>query len=257
MKTGFALSFPAPVVIFDTELGAPPLFRHFVECPVCKRYTPHDEVRNEKNEVTAYICKECKDPNGKMKEIYWCDATFMNPQGAHDPAAALQSLEMAIKMVSQVKAKTVIIDQGTDVWDWLQEWLDDVGKHTQKGDQLMRTEWYKARLKWKKFLLEIMAQKIHFVMTAAVQDVWDKTLNKASGEVIPRVEKTTTHAFDIEIKMKRYEIPQGDGKPKKCEYHSDITKCRFQKGWRPVLPQELTFEKLTKKLQEDLGIQVW
>ena len=80
MKTGFALSFPPPIYIFDTELGAPPLFQYF-----------------------------------KGKDIRWCDATFLSPTGLHDASVALQSLESGIALLRDVKQGTIVIDSGTDV----------------------------------------------------------------------------------------------------------------------------------------------
>jgi hypothetical protein len=192
-----------------------------------------------------------------MKQIYWVNATFLNPQtGAHDPINALTSLQAAIELLNTVKARTIMLDSGTDVWDWIQEWIDEVGKHTTTGNHLMQTEWFKARLKLKKLLLELMAKPVNLIVTAQTQDVYDKATKKPTGEVIPRIEKTAPHTFDLVIHFKRYEIPQQDGS-KKCEYHSDITKSRFQKDYRPVLPQELTYDKLTEAVEKDLGIKVW
>ncbi len=282
MKTGFCLSFPEPIYFFDTELGAPPLFRHFVYCPTCKAFTPHNQTTwpmvtiKDSNLVnvdgkvtiqeveatlpmwTSFTCRKCNDPGGVMKDIRWCDATFLNPQtGVHDAINALKSLQAAIALLANApKGCTIILDSGTDVWDWIQEWIDEVGKHTAKNDQLMKTEWHKARLAFKKLLLELFAKPVHFVMTAQTQDIYDKTTKQATGEIRPRVENTSPHSFDLVILMKRYEIPKDDG-TKKLEYHSAVWKCRFQKDWRPKLPQELTYEKLTAKIVEDLGVEVW
>lgn len=111
-KSSFCLSFPPPIYAFDTELGMPPLFQYFIHCPVCQKYTQHPLSP----EGIVGPCSVCKDTNGKMKDIRWCDATFLNPQtGMHDASVALQQLEAGIALLKDVKSGTVAIDSGTDV----------------------------------------------------------------------------------------------------------------------------------------------
>jgi hypothetical protein len=393
MKTGFALSFPAPIYIFDTELGSPPLFQYY-----------------------------------KDKEIHWCDATFLNPQtGLHDASVALQNLETGITLLKDVKAGTVVIDSGTDVilsaqslyirslinklgteygrrrksmasgvyrrrwmyngfdksrqhstygnvnikvrsvkeasarvisstrvvscarkllyrktllyvegrrtrtsrkvvktrraisrrkasasktnveidreekkssalyagrttvqqrgarpsqtnfhvqqrtraqlasasfehligrhWDWIQEWLNEIGKH--KEGQLLRFEWAKAKLKWKKLLLQLMAKPLHFVMTAQPQEIYAN--KEPTGVYRPRVQGESAHSFDIVLHMMRWETVNPKDLTRTVRYVTEVTKCRFKRAWRPTFEDIGIngFEKLTAKLKEDLGIEVW
>jgi hypothetical protein len=221
MKTGFALSFPPPIYIFDTELGAPPLFQYF-----------------------------------KGKEIQWCDATFLNPQtGMHDASVALQALETGIALLKDVKAGTVVIDSGTDAWDWVQEWLNEIGKH--KEGQLLRFEWAKAKLKWKKLLLQLMAKPLHFVMTAQPQEIYAN--KEPTGTYRARIQGESAHSFDIVLHAMRWETVNPKDLSRTVRYVTEVTKCRFKKAWRPMFEDIGIngFEKLTTALKKDLGIEVW
>lgn len=223
MKTGFALSCPPPVYIIDTELGAPPLFRFFPE-----------------------------------KEIHWCDGTYLDPNtDMPDPLRALQRLEATISLLKDVPKGTVAIDSGTDVWDWIEHWLEEVGK--KKEGQVLRFEWYKAKQRWRQLILRLMAKPLHFVMTAQPQAIYvsDGRGGYAdSGEIRPRLEKASPHVFDIVVRTMKWNVEDPATKKKKVHYMAEVTKCRFSKDFRPAI-EEITFDKLTAKLKEQLGIEVW
>lgn len=227
MKTGFALSAIKkckPMFLFDTELGAPPLFQHFEE---------------------------------DLEDIEWCDATFLDPNSdLPDPHKAIQLLESSITAIKEFTdnvtkekpiAGVVVIDSLTDVWDWIQEWLDQVGKKA-KG-QLLQFNWPMARRRIKQLIFRLIAKPVHLICTAHPQDVY---INKSpTGEKRARIEKALPHRFDIILHARKFEVP---GSP--VQYKAFVTKCRFKKDWRPVF-DEVTFSKLTDKLKEDLGIEVW
>lgn len=228
MKTGFALSAvkaAPPVFDFDTELGAPPLFIHFT--------------------------KE------ELDQIDWCDATFLDPKSdLPDPLVMLQKLESSITAIKEFTdnvtpekpiAGTVVIDSLTDVWDWIQEWLEGVG--VKKKGTLLRFNWPKARHRIKKLIFRLIAKPVHLICTAHPQVIY--VGSEATDRFRPRVEKALPHRFDLVIHAKRFEVP---GAP--VQYKAYVTKCRFKKGWRPEFT-DITFKKVLDKLQEDLGVQVW
>jgi len=228
MKTGFALSAVKrckPLFMFDTELGAPPLFRHF-----------------KKEELDF---------------IEWCDATFLDPNtDLPDPLEALRRLESSLTAIKEFTDRTspdnpikgvVVIDSLTDVWDWIQEWLDKTG--TKAKGQLLQFNWPKARRRIRKLIFRLLAKPVHLICTAHPQEIYkDKN---ATGEFRARVEKALPHRFDIVIHAKRFEIPGSD-----VQYKAYVAKNRFMKNWRPVF-DEITFAKLVDKLKEDLGVEVW
>lgn len=228
MKTGFALSAVKrlpPVFIWDTELGAPPLFRHF----------------------TAE----------ERKQIHWCDATFLDPTSdMPDPLEAIRRLETSIAALKEYTdavtaehpiAGVVVIDSLTDVWDWIQEWLEGIG--VKKKGTLLRFNWPKARHRIKKIIFRLLAKPVHLICTAHPQDIYAG--GDATGRFRARIEKALPHRFDIVIHAKRFE-PQGGT----AVYKASVTKCRFKKAWRPVF-EDITFGQLIDKLKEDLGVEVW
>jgi len=248
-KTGFCLSCPPPVYEVDTELGAPPLFQHFVYCPKCQKHTTH--ILSPEGAIGP--CRVCNDTNGVMKDIHWCDATFLNPNTDEpDPFVALQRLESTITLLKDVKKGTVCIDSGTDVWDWIQAWLEGTGKH--KEGTLLRFEWAKAKQRWRQLLLRLMAKPLHFVMTAQTQDIYQG--NEPTGEHRPRIQGASQHVFDIIIYAQKWLAITGNPPVKRYSYQAEITKCRFSKDFRPTIP-DVTFDELTKQLKEKIGVEVW
>lgn len=248
MKSGFALSFPPPIYSYDTEIGQPPLFQYFVHCPVCKIDTPHVQMPDGK----FGPCSICKDPNGVPKEINWCDATFLNPDGLQDASVALQKFEASMTLLKDIKSGTIVIDTGTDIWDWIQEWLNEVGK--KKEGHLLQFEWAKAKLKWRKLLLQLLAKPVHVVMTAQPQEIYAN--KEPTGVYRARIQGESAHAFDIVIHAMRWEVVNPATQAKTVQYKAEITKCRFKKGWRPIF-DEITYDKLTAALKKDLGVEVW
>lgn len=225
-KTGFCLSCPPPVYHVDTELGAPPLF-----------------------DLPDYKEKWTKG------EIKWCDATYLNPQtDIPDPEVMLQKLEATIGVLKAVEKGTVCIDSGTDVWDWIQAWLEGVGKHTEKGNVLMRTEWAKAKQKWRQLLLRLMAKPLHFVMTAQPQEIYAG--NQPTGDFRPRIQGASQHVFDVIIHAQKWVRTDGNPPVKSVKYMAEITKCRFNKDFRPTI-QDIMYDKLIMMLKEKLQVEVW
>jgi hypothetical protein len=228
MKTGFSLSWPPPIYDVDTELGAPPLFDYF-----------------------------------PGKEIHWCDATYLDPDSdMPDPFVALQRLESTIALLKDIGAGrkpderipgTLVIDTGTDVWDWIQAWIDGVGKHTKEGNVLMRTEWAKAKQRWRQLILRLMAKPLHIVMTAQAQEIYQG--NKPTGRFRPRIQHASPHMFDIIIHAMKWEIRDPKTQQLSVKYVAEITKCRFKKGWRKQF-EEITYDKLAKALKEECGVVI-
>jgi len=219
MKTGFGLSGPPPVYDIDTELGAPPLFQYFPE-----------------------------------KDIKWCDATFLDPtKDIQVPESALTQFEGILTLLKDVEEGTILIDSGTDIWDWIQGWIQQVGK--KKEGTLLRFEWAKAKQRWRRLLLRLFAKPVTFIMTAQPQEIYDAG-GQATGRFRPRVQSASPHMFDIVIYAQRWETIHPKTKERTVRYVSEIRKCRFKKGYRPLI-DEITYEKLCARLKQDLGVEVW
>jgi hypothetical protein len=258
-KSGFALSFPPPLYSIDTELGQPPLFQYYVNCPQCHKETQHILYPDGK----IGQCSICGDLNGTMKAINWCDATYLDPNTDDpDPKAALDRLEGTIALLKDIGKDlketdpipgTIIIDSGTDTWDWIQAWLEGVGKHTKEGNYLMQTEWAKAKQRWRQLILRLMAKPMHIVMTAQPQEIYAG--KQATGEFRPRLQPASQHIFDIVIHCMKWET-RIENQPVKVRYMSEITKCRFKKGWRAQF-EEISYDKLTMALKKECGVEVW
>jgi len=213
--------------------------------------------RRAKTSGTNLFAKQWKKTRLVSKKASRNRSRILNPEtGLHDASVCLQRLESGIALLRDIKQGTIVIDSGTDVWDWIQEWLNEVGRH--KEDQLLRFEWAKAKLKWKKLLLQLMAKPIHFVMTAQPQEIYAN--REPTGTYRARIQGESAHSFDIVLHAMRWEtLDPKNPLVKTVQYKTEVTKCRFKKGWRPTFDDIgiQGFEKLTKQLKEDLGVEVW
>lgn len=221
-KTYFALSFPEPIYVIDTEFGVAPVTRHFPD-----------------------------------KEIFIHEAAILDPSTDEpDVDASLKSLEKAIAQLKNIEKGTIVIDSGTDIWQWLGAWVEQQarksGKITSAGTP-QRLEWGRANLRWRQLILRLMAKPVHFVITAQVAEEYDSR-GQQTGNYKPRVQKQTPHMCDIILAMERKYVKKGKG-PAEEKYIATMEKCRFQRGMDMEL-EDVTFDKLAEALKDKLGVVI-
>ena len=86
-KTHFALTFPEPVYVVDTDLGVAPLLAK---------------------------------PEFRGKDIRIYDAVKLDLENDEvDPIGSLDMLEKALTALRDVKYGTIVIDTITDIWQWI------------------------------------------------------------------------------------------------------------------------------------------
>ena len=215
-KTFLCLSAPPPVYIVDTEFGSAPVIRHF-----------------------------------KDKEIFVYEAAILDPTTSEpDPDLSLKKVEKALVALKNVTAGTIVIDSGTDVWDWLQAWMERTATKRTKTKGVYRFEWARVKQRWRQMVLRLMAKPLHFIITAQPQEIYDAE-GRATGTYRPRIQRATPFMVDLILKIdKVYE--KGSAKPK---HISTLTKCRFQRAYNTEI-EDVTFDKLCQKLKDDLGVVV-
>lgn len=218
-KTHFAMSFPEPIYVIDTEFGAPPLLRKF-----------------------------------QGKDINIMSAAVLDPDTDEpDMEKSLDKLEKAISTLKDLDRGTIVIDSGSDIWGWLGAWVEQEaakrGKITKAGTP-QRLEWGRANLRWTQLILRLMNKDgMHFVITSQPRELYNKS-GEAMGVYEPRVQKMTKFKCDLVLNIT-------------SEYNDDNeeiyvarpTTCRFQRNWDMAI-EDVTFDKLTKKMYEDLGLIV-
>ena len=143
-----------------------------------------------------------------------------------------------------------MIDSGTDVWDWLQAWMERTATKRTKTKGVYRFEWARVKQRWRQMVLRLMAKPLHFIITAQPQEIYDAE-GRATGTFRPRIQRATPFMVDLILKIdKVYE--KGSVKPK---HISTLTKCRFQRAYNTEI-EDVTFDKLCQKLKDDLGVVV-
>jgi len=222
-KTHFALTFPEPVYVIDTEFGAAPVARKF-----------------------------------SGKKIYIMEACVIDPAtDEFDAISSLERFEEAVKSLKDVEKGTVVIDTGTDLWSWLGAWKESVGTvRSKKSGELLRTEWSHANERYRNLVMKLLSRPTHFVMTGHVAPVYDTTGKEITdiSEPKPHWMKKTPHWLDVVLHTKKL-YPSAQSDKKVPEYVATVSKCRWERALDLVI-KDLTFEKLIAALKTRLGIEI-
>ena len=213
-KTYFAMTFPEPVFIIDTEFGAAPLLHMF----------PNKDIR-------IFECAQL-------------DSITSEP----DPLKSLTEVEAALSSLKDIDHGTLVIDSGTDIWQWISAWLETVATKRSESGQPYRFEWGKANSRYRMLLMRILARpQINFVITAQTQEKYDNS-GKPTGITEPRWQDKTEYWMDIIVHFQK--LYRGSWK-----YISTIEKCRFKRAANLEI-EDVSYDKLVNALKEKLGVQI-
>lgn len=222
-KTYLALSFPSPIYVIDTEFGTAPVTRHFPE-----------------------------------KDIFIYEAAILDPSTDEpDVEASLKNLEEAVATLKDVSTGTIVIDSGTDIWQWLGAWVEQQarksGRMTSAGTP-QRLEWGRANLRWRQLILRLMAKPVNFVITAqAAQEYTSK--GEATDDYRAKVQGQTPHMCDIIVELQKTYVLVEKGKPMVSKYMATLEKCRFQRGLDLKI-EDITYDSLVAALEKQLGVVI-
>ncbi|TRZ49502.1 MAG: hypothetical protein D4S01_08430 [Dehalococcoidia bacterium] len=68
----------------------------------------------------------------------------------------------------------IIVDSGSDVWEWLSMWLETIEtKRSPKDGSMMQTEWGKANKKYAEYMALLFSSNCHLVMTFRAHQAFD------------------------------------------------------------------------------------
>lgn len=167
-----------------------------------------------------------------------------------DPELSLAKVEKALVALRDVKEGTIVIDSGTDIWDWMQDWMEKTATKRTKTGGVYRFEWARVKQRWRQLVLRLMAKPLHFIITAQPQEIFDAE-GRATGTFRPRIQRATPHIADLVIHIEKV-FEKGRTKPR---HIATLEKCRFQRAYNAKI-EDITFDKLCKKLKEDLGVTI-
>ena len=151
-KTHFSLTAPLPIFVIDTEGSAKMISKYF------------DEERQSQiyiDEIIQWV--------GKKK-------------GKFDIVGSLKSMEESIDTITEERmiiepgvTGTIVIDSGTDMWDWLATWLvlEGATKFNKSDNSMNRTEWGKANKKYADFMYLLLRCNWNVIWTFRARPVVD------------------------------------------------------------------------------------
>ena len=237
-KTFFSLTFPEPIYVISTEYGVQQLLYHF----------PDKDI-NIMECNKPYTDAPIKKVTGKADESI----------GNVDPEISLREVEKATLLLKDIKKGTIVIDSGTDLWEWFSAWIDyNADKYTKSG-QMMRTEWGKVNSKYKNILMRLISRPVNFVMTARSQSVYSSEGRETATEKFSG-QKNTPFIPDIVLHIQKQIRPDIDTKTGKVtgnieERIATIEKNRF--GAHGQLIIDPTYDSLKKSLENEVPKEVF
>jgi hypothetical protein len=190
-KTHFCLTAPDPIVFIDTEFSVDQFY------PL---------VKNKK--IYCYQVFEYD------KNTFEMDSTLM-----------LKKVEKAIYEITNIiKPKTIVIDSGTSIWQYLQDWLRytvvKIGdKLNKKGVPADRRDWWRANSKYYGILMSLLASSANLIITAQSKPDYDERGNPIGSS--PSMQKYTPYWVGIILELDTEVTQSGN-----VNYFATIRKCR-------------------------------
>jgi len=223
-KTYFCCTCPEPVYInrvlvstgrIDTEWGC---------TKVAKQHFPDKDIRVYEVKVV-----ESEDPT---KIDYY--ATF-------------KKIAEAVQALADVQEGTICIDSVSDIYTWLNAWVEETAvKRTSIGTP-QRIEWGRRNTAYRNLIFRLLAKPVNVVITAQPQRLYGSR-GEELNVYVPRWLEPQEHWADVVIKTEKKRVGV------QIKYRATITKCRMMRAYNAVI-ENLTYAKLIKKLQQDLGVK--
>jgi KaiC/GvpD/RAD55 family RecA-like ATPase len=175
-KTHFALSFPQPIYVIDTELGSTPLRKKF-----------KDKDINVLNVVSVAQ-----------------DSTGVEADDVADFEEVLKGINYLLDKPIEEQKGTIVIDSSTDLWSMIQ------GYGKTKMYKLKPTDRLKSQFDWAPItklhtvlLKRLLKSPYNIVLTGKSGEVFDGPVN--TGEPVGRFQKDVPYLCDVVLHMeKRY-----------------------------------------------------
>lgn len=195
-KTHFALTSKLPIFVIDTEGAAKLIAKNF------------DQSRQDQiyiNEVIQLVGKKKGkfDIVGSLKALeesidIITDVVMLSEKKEED----LTDEEKACMIIAPGQIGTIVIDSGTDMWDWLSTWLELEGatKFNKSDNSMNRTEWGKANKKYADFMYMLLRSNWNVVFTFRSRPVVDAK-GADLGAFQARYQKNTKYWLECMFEM--------------------------------------------------------
>jgi len=219
-KTHCGLSCPKPIYIIDSEFGTFPL----LEQPIFKEWLADG------------------NPDLDQDYIYVFEAAVLDEQSAEpDPLLSLEAVEEALTSLVKVPFGTVVIDTVTDVWGWINTWLEGVAiKRTEKTGDKYRFEWGKANSRYRLNMMRLLTKPMNLVLIGQERPIYDSA-GKETSSTKGDWQKKTPHWVDLALHCRR----GTDGK-----FRASVDKCRIG-DYKTSVISPITYPKVVQWLEKE------
>lgn len=176
-KTHLALTFPAPIYIIDTQFGIAPVLKN-------SDGTLRDEFKD--------------------KEIYVLSVFEEDPASFEaDPTKSLNKIEEAVTSLKQsgLKIGTIVVDDVTDVWKWVQGWMRMEILKLDQGQRIKQQwDWQYANAKYQNLIMKLLSVQCNLILNAQEQQEYVEA-GSPSANWLPVWQKQTPYWVDIVLGM--------------------------------------------------------
>lgn len=139
-----------------------------------------------------------------------------------DYAKSFDQIAASIFALKDVQKGTICIDSVSDLYSWLNAWVEATAEQRTKIGTPQRLEWGRRTEKFRLLLFRLLSRPTHTIVTAEVQPVFTKGGEEMSSvPPVPRWFKPTEHWCDLIIEQRK--LVAGPGNVK---YVSTLTKSR-------------------------------
>lgn len=203
-KTRFALTFPEPIYVLDTEKGV--------------------------------------DFFGKMfpdKKIFIVDVFQKGKEGEKDEVACFEKFQKTINWITEnSKEGTVVVDSGSDLWKFAQTYGKvKIFNLSPEARLRLRFDWGKITNLYEQLLSSLIHSPLNVVVTGKVSNKFDSS-GQETGETQSRWQKDTEYALDIVLELQRQNIKD------KNVFSASVEKCRANGELTGKQIDDVSYEKL-------------
>ncbi|MDO8622634.1 MAG: AAA family ATPase [archaeon] len=208
-KTRFALTFPEPIYVLDTEKGSDFFGKLF--------------------------------PN---KKIHIADVYQKGKEGEKDEVACFEKFQKTINWITEnEKEGTVVIDSGSDLWKFAQTYGKvKIFNLTPEARLRLRFDWGKITNLYEQLLSSLIHSSLNVVITGKVSNKFDST-GQETGETQSRWQKDTEYALDIVMEMQKHDLKD------KNVFYATVEKCRANGNLTGKKIDDINYEKLKGLLE--------
>ena len=185
---------PEPVYVIDTEMGA------------------------------AQLLKQFPDKDIRIASVWEAGDDFQT-----DPITCLENIDLIIDGFGGIKeGATVVIDSGTDLWQWICGVLRLEVLKVDKTANVKPSDYAWANSKYAAVILKILKNPVNLCITARDRTIYSSASLETTGQTEAHWQKWTPNYLDFTISLQKV---QDDyyGVVEKCRYIRDKKRLKSQK----------------------------